>query len=392
MGLIPSTLTPYLKRGVIAVRRLAGARLGDAAMPAGWGGLYLDPLTGRLRLTELEHGDRAIETTGGGTGDVVGPAASVDAEVALFSGTTGKLLKRAAITGLAKLTSGVLSAASAGTDYYAPGSTDVAVADGGTGSSTAAGACTNLGAIPTSTLTTADDILIRDGSGPTRLAAGRRGAAPMIDPLSGSLAYVAVASMPMRAIACNGTSIVSLFAGTSLLGTITDTSDSTGQWGQFGGSTSGTNYGVGYTVGKIGTTPFLWDAVIRSPPGLLKRLWFGVSQSQPGNSDTPSNNSAFIAYRDGTDSQWVALTRDGTTTASPQNIAAIATSTLYRLRIRYDGTNYYMRVNNSAEVTCSGNLPAAGTTASAWLVITSDGSARSFELSCSTFRAQLPAI
>ena len=40
-----------------------------------------------------------------------------------------------------------LSAAVAGTDYYAPGSTDVAVTDGGTGASTASGARTNLGLV-----------------------------------------------------------------------------------------------------------------------------------------------------------------------------------------------------------------------------------------------------
>lgn len=50
-------------------------------------------------------------------------------------------------TGLVKntTTTGVLSIAAQGTDYYAPGGTDVAVTDGGTGSSTAAGALTNLG-------------------------------------------------------------------------------------------------------------------------------------------------------------------------------------------------------------------------------------------------------
>lgn len=37
----------------------------------------------------------------------------------------------------------------ANTDYYAPGGTDVAVADGGTGSSTASGARTNLELVPT---------------------------------------------------------------------------------------------------------------------------------------------------------------------------------------------------------------------------------------------------
>lgn len=57
---------------------------------------------------------------GGGTGDVVGPSSSVDSEVAVFSSTTGKLLKRATGSGIAKLTSGVLSAATAGTDYLTP--------------------------------------------------------------------------------------------------------------------------------------------------------------------------------------------------------------------------------------------------------------------------------
>jgi len=46
---------------------------------------------------------------GAGSGDVTGPASSVDSEVALFSGTTGKVIKRATGSGFAKLTSGVLS-------------------------------------------------------------------------------------------------------------------------------------------------------------------------------------------------------------------------------------------------------------------------------------------
>jgi hypothetical protein len=46
----------------------------------------------------------------GGLGDVVGPASSVDAEIALFDSTTGKLLKRATGSGFVKATSGVYSA------------------------------------------------------------------------------------------------------------------------------------------------------------------------------------------------------------------------------------------------------------------------------------------
>lgn len=49
------------------------------------------------------------------------------------------------VTGMVKGNGTALSAAVQGTDYYAPGGTDVAVVDGGTGASTAAGALTNLG-------------------------------------------------------------------------------------------------------------------------------------------------------------------------------------------------------------------------------------------------------
>ena len=56
-----------------------------------------------------------------GSGDVSGPASSVDSELVLFNSTTGKLIKRASTTGILKGTSGVLSAATAGTDYVAPG-------------------------------------------------------------------------------------------------------------------------------------------------------------------------------------------------------------------------------------------------------------------------------
>lgn len=59
-----------------------------------------------------------------GSGDVSGPASSVDSELALFDSTTGKLIKRASTTGILKGTSGVLSAATAGTDFTSPTSTE----------------------------------------------------------------------------------------------------------------------------------------------------------------------------------------------------------------------------------------------------------------------------
>jgi hypothetical protein len=62
-----------------------------------------------------------IGPTGPGTGDVIGPAASVNDALALYNGTTGKLIKQSTLSGLLKLTAGVTSAAAANTDYIAPG-------------------------------------------------------------------------------------------------------------------------------------------------------------------------------------------------------------------------------------------------------------------------------
>ncbi len=52
---------------------------------------------------------RATIGAGTGTGDVIGPASSVDNEIVLFDSTTGKLIKRASGSGYVKTTSGVIS-------------------------------------------------------------------------------------------------------------------------------------------------------------------------------------------------------------------------------------------------------------------------------------------
>ena len=66
---------------------------------------------------------------GSGSGDVNGPASSVASEIALFDGTTGKLIKRATTTGIIKATSGVIAAAVSGTDY-APATSGSAILKG----------------------------------------------------------------------------------------------------------------------------------------------------------------------------------------------------------------------------------------------------------------------
>lgn len=79
---------------------------------------------------------KAIQTGGaGGGGDVVGPSSAVDSQITLFNGTTGKLLKAATTTGMLKASSGVIAAATAGTDYAAAptGTNTQLLANNGTG-------------------------------------------------------------------------------------------------------------------------------------------------------------------------------------------------------------------------------------------------------------------
>ena len=92
------------------------------AIPITSGGTGLTALGTAGQVLRVNSGGTALEYGAAvGVGDVVGPASSVSNEIALFDGTTGKTIKAATTTGVLKATSGVLSAAVAGTDYLAPG-------------------------------------------------------------------------------------------------------------------------------------------------------------------------------------------------------------------------------------------------------------------------------
>lgn len=68
-----------------------------------------------LSFTEVDNNFTNLNTD-----KLEGVTSSVDSELTLWSSTTGKVLKRATVTGVLKATSGVLAAATAGTDYLAP--------------------------------------------------------------------------------------------------------------------------------------------------------------------------------------------------------------------------------------------------------------------------------
>lgn len=75
-----------------------------------------------VTLTQSGNDISIASATGGDVSS--NTSTSVDSEIALFSSTGGKTIKRATTTGVLKASSGVIAAATAGTDYTTPSSTE----------------------------------------------------------------------------------------------------------------------------------------------------------------------------------------------------------------------------------------------------------------------------
>lgn len=108
------------------------------------------------------------------------------------------------------------------------------------------------------------------------------------------------------------------------------------------------------------------EFVLQTPSAVTNlRLWFLMSDTQVAASvDDLGGTSKYMGFRFSTvagDGGWVGVCRDGSTQSVTGTVAAIAASTLYKLKIRKSGSTVFFSVNGGAETSQTNNLPAAGT-------------------------------
>lgn len=165
---LPSDPRPFINC-LVVVRASDGSKAVVFSNGLTWsnvGGTVAGGTAGQvLTKNSSADGDASWQSpSGAGLGDAsTNTATSVDGQGTVFSGATGKILRRLTLSGMALMTGGVLSAAVAGTDYLAPsaiGSTVEAFGSAATQISTHAGNVSGVHGISAAAATVLDDATV----------------------------------------------------------------------------------------------------------------------------------------------------------------------------------------------------------------------------------------
>lgn len=191
--------------------------------------------------------------------------------------------------GIVKVASSVMAPATQGTDYYAPGGTDVAVADGGTGGSDAATARTNLSAATSGANTDITSVLLNQ----TGLAIKGASANPLVIRPNETLS----ATRTLSVVVGDSNRSLTLTGDTSLSGT--NTGDQTNITGNAATVTTNANLtGDVTSVGNAATLAAGSASVLNSgtlPAGRLPALTGDVTSSAGSAATTIANDAVTYA-------------------------------------------------------------------------------------------------